>query len=112
MVPASLGCGSLVLAAIAMLAPSRAARSAIASPIPRDAPVMSSVRPFRDMGDPCAGLPPWALSEVKLLGALVMRGNAVKLAQTAYTCLRHPRIHLLRKKVLTRIDGLPGHARQ
>ena len=34
---------SSVLAAIAMLAPSRAARSAIASPMPREAPVMKSV---------------------------------------------------------------------
>src|SRR5687767_4360357 len=32
-----------------MLAPSRAARSAMASPIPRDAPVMNSVLPASDM---------------------------------------------------------------
>ena len=36
-VPSSLGCGVSVLAAIAILAPSRAARSAIASPMPREA---------------------------------------------------------------------------
>src|SRR5215469_16381432 len=47
MVPASFGCGSAVLAATAMLAPSRAARSAIASPMPRLAPVMNSVLPVR-----------------------------------------------------------------
>jgi len=47
MVPGSLGCGVSVLAAITMLAPSRAARSAIASPMPRDAPVMKSVWFFR-----------------------------------------------------------------
>ena len=35
MVPFSFGCGSAVLAAIATLAPSRAARSAIARPMPR-----------------------------------------------------------------------------
>src|SRR6266436_6398666 len=45
MVPGSLGCGVSVLAATAMLAPSRAARSAIASPMPRDAPVMNRVLP-------------------------------------------------------------------
>ncbi len=42
-VPGSFGCGVSVLAAMAMLAPSRAARSAIASPMPRDAPVMKRV---------------------------------------------------------------------
>src|SRR4051812_22446112 len=46
MVPASLGCGSAVLAAMAILAPSRAARSAMASPMPRLAPEMNSVLPF------------------------------------------------------------------
>src|SRR5437588_337249 len=50
MVPSSFGCGVAVLAAMAMLAPSRAARSAIASPMPRDAPVMNSVLPLSDMG--------------------------------------------------------------
>jgi hypothetical protein len=47
MVPGSLGWGSAVLAAMAMLAPSRAARSAIASPMPRLAPVMNRVLPLR-----------------------------------------------------------------
>jgi hypothetical protein len=47
MVPGSLGWGSAVLAAMAMLAPSRAAFSAIASPMPRLAPVMNSVLPLR-----------------------------------------------------------------
>src|SRR5262245_5885295 len=49
MVPGSLGCGVSVLAAMTMLAPSRAARSAMASPMPREAPVMKSVRPCSDM---------------------------------------------------------------
>src|ERR1700716_3388328 len=49
MVPGSLGCGASVLAAIAILAPSRAARSAIASPMPREAPVMSRVLPASDI---------------------------------------------------------------
>ena len=45
-VPSSLGCGWSVLATIATLAPSRAARSAIARPMPRLAPVMNSVLPL------------------------------------------------------------------
>src|SRR5438105_4597718 len=48
MVPLSFGCGSAVFAAIATLAPSRAARNAMASPMPRLAPEMNSVLPLRD----------------------------------------------------------------
>src|SRR5215472_677628 len=48
-VPGSLGCGLSVLAWITMLAPSRAARNAIARPMPRDAPVMNKVRPLSVM---------------------------------------------------------------
>ena len=44
-VPGSLGCGSVVLAAITMFAPSLAAFSAMAFPIPRLAPVINSVLP-------------------------------------------------------------------
>ena len=44
-VPGSEGCGSDVLAAIAILAPSRAARSATARPIPREPPLMKIVFP-------------------------------------------------------------------
>src|SRR5215467_11765009 len=51
MVPGSFGWGVSVFAAIATLAPSRAARNATASPIPREAPVMKSVLPLRDMWD-------------------------------------------------------------
>ena len=47
MVPASLGCGSAVLAAITTLAPSRAARRAMARPMPRLPPVMNRVLPLR-----------------------------------------------------------------
>src|SRR6478609_3418373 len=50
MVPSSFGCGSAVLAAIAMFAPSAAAFSAMARPMPREAPVMNSVLPCKDMG--------------------------------------------------------------
>src|SRR6267143_6029750 len=49
MVPLSFGCGSAVLAAIATLAPSRAARSAIASPMPRLPPDTNSVLPLSDV---------------------------------------------------------------
>ena len=46
MVPGSFGCGSAVLAAITTFAPSRAARSPMALPMPRLAPVMKSVLPL------------------------------------------------------------------
>src|SRR4029450_4047241 len=49
MLPSRWGCGVSVLAAIAILAPSRAARSAIASPMPREAPVMKRVLPLSDI---------------------------------------------------------------
>src|SRR6186713_1875319 len=49
MVPFSFGCGSAVLAAIATLAPSRAARSAIASPMPRLPPDTNNVLPLSDV---------------------------------------------------------------
>src|SRR5215212_9933354 len=49
MVPGSFGCGSADLAAMTTLAPSRAARSPMARPIPRDAPVMNSVLPLSDI---------------------------------------------------------------
>src|SRR5258705_12108780 len=45
MVPGSLGCGVAVLAAMTMLAPSAAARSAMARPMPRLAPGMNRVLP-------------------------------------------------------------------
>jgi hypothetical protein len=48
-VPSSLGWRVSVLAAIAILAPSRAARSAIASPMPREAPVMKRVLALSDI---------------------------------------------------------------
>src|SRR5699024_6007690 len=44
-VPGSLGLGTADLAAIVTLAPSRAARNAMAKPMPRDAPVMIMVFP-------------------------------------------------------------------
>src|SRR6266481_8500347 len=56
MVPLSFGCGSAVFAAIAMLAPSRAARNAIASPMPRLPPDMNSVLPLSDVMSPPCGV--------------------------------------------------------
>src|SRR5258706_4556980 len=47
MVPGNLGWGSVVLAAMATLAPSAAARRAMALPMPREAPVMNKVLPFK-----------------------------------------------------------------
>jgi hypothetical protein len=58
-VPGSLGLGSVVLASSTMLAPSRAARLAIARPMPRLAPVMSSVLPLQVRvmdGSPTSGI--------------------------------------------------------
>lgn len=46
---ATLGCGTVVFAAITIFAPSCAALSAIAFPIPREAPVMNNVLPLRDI---------------------------------------------------------------
>lgn len=46
-VPGNLGCGSTVLARITTLAPSWASLLPIASPIPRDAPLMRAVLPLR-----------------------------------------------------------------
>ena len=51
-VPGSRGSGFTVLAAIATLAPSRAARSAMASPMPRLAPVTNRVLLPRLMASP------------------------------------------------------------
>jgi hypothetical protein len=44
-------------------------------------------------------------AKLKLLGKLVMRVPGLDPGID-------PRIHLLREKVLTKIDGLPGQARQ
>lgn len=50
--PGNFGCGSAVLAAITMLAPSLAAFKAIALPIPLLAPVIKMVRPASFLKDP------------------------------------------------------------
>src|SRR5690349_22172734 len=55
MVPGSLGCGSAVLAATTMLAPSRAARRALARPMPREAPVMKRVLPASELSMAVSG---------------------------------------------------------
>src|SRR3981081_724227 len=69
MVPLSFGCGSAVFAAIATLAPSRAARNAIASPIPRLPPDTNSVLPLSDVM-----FPPSQSSRRLCLGVLLPRG--------------------------------------
>ena len=51
-VPGSFGLLSAVFAATTICAPSRAARSAIARPMPRDAPVMNKVLPRRSIASP------------------------------------------------------------
>ena len=51
-VPGRLEWGSAVFAAIATLAPSRAARNAIAKPIPRDPPVIKIRFPARFTSSP------------------------------------------------------------
>src|SRR3954452_6224901 len=55
MVPGSFGWGSVVFAAMTMFAPSRAARRAMALPMPRLAPVMNSVFPWRGLMGSFAG---------------------------------------------------------
>ncbi len=49
MVPGSLGCGWAVFAAITTLAPSLAHLKAMASPIPREPPLMKTVWPDSDL---------------------------------------------------------------
>src|SRR5690606_37297141 len=62
MVPGSFGFGTADLAAMATLAPSRAARRAMARPMPREAPVMNRVLPAREVmsGVPCVREAPYA----------------------------------------------------
>src|SRR5688572_24891582 len=48
-VPGNFGCGSVVFPQTTMLAPSAAARMAIAWPMPRVAPVIKTVRPLKDI---------------------------------------------------------------
>src|SRR5271165_1052614 len=71
MVPGSLGLGSAVFAAMTTLAPSRAALSPMARPMPRDAPVMNRVLPERVSAT--AGLP--IIVERQLLAPAAARGK-------------------------------------
>src|SRR5688572_926435 len=59
MVPGRRGLGTEDFAAIATLAPSAAARRAMARPMPRDAPVTNSVLPFRDVDSMAAHCAPY-----------------------------------------------------
>src|SRR5665213_3644700 len=87
MVPGRCRCGSAVLAATTMLAPSLAARSAMARPMPRLAPVMNRVLPDRLTSD--------HLSEIG--GALLDEGGEglasfgrTQLRREVDGLLRHP----------------------
>src|ERR1700682_4395347 len=77
MVPLSFGCGSAVLAAIATLAPSRAARDAIASPMPRLPPDTNSVLPLSDVIVPPSRGAPADCAFVLLPGGLGATGTRV-----------------------------------
>src|SRR4029450_636300 len=77
--PLSFGCGSAVLAAIATLAPSRAARSAMARPIPRLAPEMNSVLPLRDV----IGLAPGFSSALPMIYRANLRQPSLRHCPTA-----------------------------
>src|SRR3979411_519224 len=82
MVPLSFGCGSAVFAAIATLAPSRAARNAIASPMPRLPPDTNSVLPLSDViVPPLRCIPPIALSSVLLPRRLRATGPRIGSAE-------------------------------
>ena len=52
MVPGSFGCGVIGLGRDGDVGAVARGRSAIASPMPREAPVMNSVLPLSDMADP------------------------------------------------------------
>src|SRR5687767_1041009 len=67
MVPGSFGCGSVVLPQTTTLAPSAAARIAMAWPIPRVAPVMKSVRPRRLIAHTLHAVPTFHGSRVPAL---------------------------------------------
>src|SRR5688572_28990408 len=75
MVPGSLGLGSVVLAAMTMLAPSAAARLPMARPMPRDAPVMNRVLPFRLMSGLLEGCPDVGGGQVGQVGTRAAQRN-------------------------------------
>src|SRR5664279_4093163 len=85
MVPLSRGCGSAVFAAIATLAPSRAARNAIASPMPRLPPDTNSVLPLRDVIEPA----PVQSLVVNVLHLSKAKGSAPSLAASGSASI-HP----------------------
>src|SRR5579871_4351038 len=84
MVPGRCLCGSAVLAAMAMLAPSFAARSAMARPMPRLAPVMNRVLPERLMAFPPLGgrrLVPVDARRIPLLHGRAAPDQAIEVRQ-------------------------------
>ena len=88
-VPGSLGCGSAVFAISAMLAPSAAARVAIANPMPRLAPEMNMVFPDREDADVCAMGLPYA-ARMSAVTALVSR-----IRSCGWTTTSQPRLPAL-----------------
>src|SRR5918992_4177817 len=94
-VPGSLGCGSAVFAISATRAPSRAARTAIASPMPRLPPDMKMVRPESEsMGsEPIPQEGEHVLPELLEEAALVVPGRVehelVEPKPRVYTDLLH-----------------------
>src|SRR4029079_12815852 len=75
---------------MAMLAPSRAARSAIASPMPREAPVMNSVLPLSD------------------IGYLIMPASTLARQEGAEGCLRFRRLQTLLEQANLFVDAGDG----
>ena len=69
MVPGNYGLISAVYAAIAIDAPSRAARNAIARPIPRDPPVINSRFPDRLISSLALPRSPSEPPELHVIGA-------------------------------------------
>src|SRR5258705_1980474 len=77
MVPLSFGCGSAVFAASATLAPSRAARSAIAGRMPRLPPDTNSVWPLSDVIAPSFAVSPADLLQLLFRGCLGATGARI-----------------------------------
>src|ERR1700722_6662571 len=96
-VPGSLGLGSAVLAAMATLAPSRAAPRPIASPMPREAPVMNSVLPESVEAEAivlpqiCNGCPSAASTDSWKASLIVGWARIVKASQKATRGSGHAR---------------------
>src|SRR3982074_819046 len=87
MVPLSFGCGLAVFAASVTLAPSRAARNAIESPMPRLPPDTNSVLPLSDIIVP----PSRCFPPIVLLGLLPrrVRATGTRIGRAKQSIRRH-----------------------